>query len=261
MTGPARAALRRGAGVARTLLHAADDRVAGRTRLHFLHIGKTGGTAIKAAFGRSDVVTATHRLVLHDHGFGLDDVPPGERAVFVLRDPVSRFVSAFNSRRRQGRPRYDAPWTPQEAAAFAAFPTADSLARALDDPRRRGAAQDAMRSIRHVRDPLTSFLGPPDTLPLDRIALVGSVVDLDAFARELTRLLGAPPVTLPTDPVAAHRAPPDSDTALSDRGRENVRRWYADDVAVIEALSPSGVSEPRTSDAGRGGRRRSRRRS
>lgn len=231
-----RAAVGRRARAARAAARAAHDRRAGRARLHFLHVGKTGGTAVKAAFGDDDVVTPTHRLVLHGHEVTLADVPDGERVVVVVRDPVSRFVSAFNSRLRRGRPRYDAPWSPGEAAAFAAFPTADALARALGDPSRRERAVEAMHAVRHVRDPLTRWLGQPGDLDHARIALAGWLDDLPEVVAELTWLLGAGPVELPSDPVAAHRTPPGLDTVLSEDGEANVRRWYAGDYAVIEAL-------------------------
>ena len=61
--------------------------------VHFLHIRKTGGMALKAALSP---VAAERGLLLREHGTALAKVPKGERAVFVVRDPVARFVSGFN---------------------------------------------------------------------------------------------------------------------------------------------------------------------
>jgi len=94
--------------------------------LHFLHIGKTGGTAVKHAL---KPVAAPGYLMLHGHDVRLHDVAPDEQVFFFLRDPLSRFVSAFYSRQREGRPRYVVPWTPDEEAAFGRFRTANELAR------------------------------------------------------------------------------------------------------------------------------------
>src|SRR5262245_57515857 len=94
--------------------------------VHFVHIGKTGGTAIKRglrnagfAFWRPDLAdeatpTPFGRIRLHHHGFRLSDVPPGDYAFFCVRDPIDRFTSAFYARLAQGRPRYDIPWNDVE---------------------------------------------------------------------------------------------------------------------------------------------------
>jgi hypothetical protein len=49
--------------------------------LHFLHIGKTGGTAIKHAIGP---LASIKNLVLHPHSVRLSDIPAGERVFFCL---------------------------------------------------------------------------------------------------------------------------------------------------------------------------------
>ena len=43
----------------------------------------------------------------------------GDEVVVILRDPVARFVSGFNSRQRQGMPKHFNAWKPAEERAFA----------------------------------------------------------------------------------------------------------------------------------------------
>lgn len=75
--------------------------------LHFVHVGKTGGTAIKQAL-LSHRLAYRHernahklpagpygRIHLHKHRFRLGDVPPGDFVFFCVRDPIARFVSGF----------------------------------------------------------------------------------------------------------------------------------------------------------------------
>ncbi len=76
-----------------------------RQPVHVLHVGKTGGTALKHALIEHQE-TARYRLVFRGHEVGLAGVPVGERFMFLIRDPLSRFVSAFNGRLREDRPRY-----------------------------------------------------------------------------------------------------------------------------------------------------------
>lgn len=94
--------------------------------IHFLHIGKTGGTAFQNAI-RGTAAEATFRI--HGHQVRLSNVPVGEKVIFFLRHPVTRFVSAFYSRYRQGLPMSFRPWKPDEEVSFNRFKTADALAQ------------------------------------------------------------------------------------------------------------------------------------
>lgn len=207
-----------------------------RPILHLLHVGKTGGTAVQQAL--TGARGSTHKIVLHPHRTTLCQVPVGEGVGLLLRDPTSRFVSGFNSRLRQGRPRYDVPWTPGERAAFAAFGTPDALGAALtsDDADVRRCAERAMNDIEHVRDQFSTWLGSPDYF-LSRsadVCFIGRQESLTADVKRLVRLLGLDPGRQLSDSeLLSHRAPAGSQTDLSPAAEANIRRWYADDYAVL----------------------------
>lgn len=207
--------------------------------VHFLHISKAGGSALKQVlfpFIRS------HDLVFRNHWHYLHTVPEGEKAFFVVRDPPSRFVSAFNSRLRMGRPKFDNPWTEPEKVFFAHFPTANALAEALthEDEERRALAAQAMAGIGHVNLPMRVWLTSPEYLERrqDSILLAAFQHRLNEDFELLKPLLGLPAdLELPADPVAAHATPEGFDTALSDLGRRNVLTYYARDVRIYEYLA------------------------
>jgi hypothetical protein len=210
------------------------DRLTGKQFVHFIHVSKGGGSAVKDALeGR--LRTRTSRIFLHPHRTTLNDVPVGEKAFTFLRDPVTRFVSGFHSRLRQGRPRYDTPWTADEERAFARFPTPNALALALssDDAETRAAAEHAMRTIGHVRQSYASWLGDERqmTARLDDILFIGRQETLNADFDRLRTLLG-----LPVDVALAqvHRTPEEFDRRLDPEARENLRAWYADDYRLLE---------------------------
>jgi hypothetical protein len=216
----------------------------GKLFVHFLHIGKTGGSALKAAL-HDHRVTRRHALFLHGHRFTLRDVPPGEKAFFVLRDPIARFVSGFYSRQRMGRPRYETPWKTGEAEAFAAFPSANDLARALDadDPALAAKAKDAMRSIGHLRHPFLHWFESEAYFLARRedILFVGFQESLSHDFEHLKRRLGLPAdLALPGDPVTAHRNPDDIDKRLDDQAVRNLRAWYAADYSFYELCRREG---------------------
>lgn len=205
--------------------------------VHVLHIGKTGGTAVKFALTSAGETNVDIRL--HDHHVTLRDVPYGEQVVFFVRDPVSRFVSGFYSRQRQGRPRYHVPWSNDESDAFETFDTANALATALTDSNRtrRHRAESAMRSIMHVRDSYWKWFDSEAYFSsrLDDILCVGFQEHLERDFALLVRLLDLPPTAaLPTDDVRAHRNPPTIDTRLTPEAVQNLARWYAPDLAFVE---------------------------
>lgn len=207
-----------------------------RGPVHVLHIGKTGGTALRHALSQVPA-TAALSLVLHHHPTTLEQVPAGERVLFALRDPISRFISAFHSRRRQGRPRYFFPWNPFEERLFAAFPTPSLLAESLADTTAplHPLAVEAMGQIRHFA-PQAHWLGSEAALRerQDSIVHVAFQHSLSEDFAAIKRLLGLPPsLALPDDDTLAHRSPAGLDRSLSPEAEASLRAWYAEDAALI----------------------------
>lgn len=207
-----------------------------RPKVHFLHIGKTGGTALRAALLDAKTETSPIALVYRRHATTLADIPHGDKIVFFIRHPVSRFVSGFNSRRRDGG-RYVVSWTDGERAAFGSFDSPSRLAGALgsNDARQRAAAEHAMRSVNHVRFGYRDWLGPADSFEqrLDDILFIGVQERFDADCQRLFELLGVD-ATLPKDPVLAHRSPGPKE--LSAAESDTMHEFLADDIAYYERL-------------------------
>lgn len=211
--------------------------------IHFLHIGKTGGNALREALAS---LIAEGRVTWRRHAVGLADIPAGEPVAFFVRHPVSRFVSGFNSRLRKGRPRRNAEWSDGEQWSFERFRTPDELARALAsaDPGVREDAARALRSISHLSRRLTDFLGGPAEVEArsDDILFVGFQETLEHDLRVLERIIGAPaPLSLPGDPVLSHRTPPGFETDLSEAGRAAIEAWFAADLALYDWLEGFSV--------------------
>jgi hypothetical protein len=218
--------------------------------VHFLHIGKTGGTAIKSALHGAGLgyfkpenahkfaQTDYGGIQLHDHGYWLEHVPPGEHAIFFVRDPISRMISGFQSRLRKGQPRYYSEWSPAEREAFEVFPTPERLAHGLvsENRRERRLARRAMRRIFHLRF-MERFTGPPDYVRsrLDDILYIGRQETIDADWRQIKRLLDLPRrLELPTDPVRAHRRDPLDQPQLDAVAVAALKDWYTRDYRLVE---------------------------
>ena len=205
--------------------------------VHFLHIGKTGGTAIRYAL-KDNTVTDHFVLRFHGHGFKLHNVPKGQKVVFFLRDPISRFVSGFYSRQRQGRPRIYSPWSDEERIAFSDFETPNELALALSSSDKviQNKAINAMNSIEHVRSTFYHWFCDDQYLVKrsDDILFTGFQETLEDDFEQLKRILALPDaLTLPLDETKAHKNPPNLDRHLDGRAIENLLRWYESDYHFI----------------------------
>jgi hypothetical protein len=210
----------------------------GTKAVHFLHIGKTGGNALKEALASA---LTSHNIAFHQHATGLADIPVGEPVIFFVRHPLSRFVSGFNSRLRQGRPKLNSRWSADEKVAFRKFPSPNLLAEALasTDAKVQASAQQAMNSIAHVNRHLTHYLGLREYVESRRqdILFVGFQETLAEDFERLKKALGLPEsLALPSDEVVAHRTPTGFEAELSDKGKQAILQWYADDVALYDWL-------------------------
>ena len=167
--------------------------------------------------------------------------------MFLLRDPLERFVSAFNGRLREDRPRYHYPWREEERAAFAAFSTPDELARALssENAAERESAERAMHGIGHVNTPYSFWFTNDAAFEARRpdLFFIGLQDRLDEDFEALKRKLALPESAgLPTDETVRHGTPEGFDTQLGAEARANLERWYAWDVAFVarcRELAPS----------------------
>ncbi len=208
-----------------------------RPPVHVLHVGKTGGTALNHVLAEHQVVSR-YRLCFRGHDVPLADVPVGNRFMFLIRDPLGRFVSAFNSRLREGRPRYYYPWREEERRAFAIFKTPDQLATALSaaDDAERERAERAMEGIAHLNTPYSFWFGDETQFQarLTDVFFIGVQDRLDEDFELLKRKLALPPeARLPTDETVAHRMPVGLATELSDVAQANLERWYENDIAFF----------------------------
>jgi hypothetical protein len=206
-----------------------------------LHIGKTGGSYLKSIL-QHNAARLPESLKLCGHAPTLRTTRarfgPDRRLAFVVRDPSARFVSAFNSRMRQGRPTYNnAIWLPEEAAAFLWFETPNDLAEGLGScsERVKSAAIFAMESITHLRKNYQHYLGSVKLLKQEdaNIALCIDLDDLDANLDRVLARLGVAGAEIPAD-TRRHAAPPGLPSGLSPAGEAALRAYWAEEYRIYD---------------------------
>lgn len=211
-----------------------------RIQYGLLHNRKTAGTALKEVIAQQKIRTPDLNITAFEHAVTFPRLIaeyPDTHAIFFVRDPISRFVSGFYSRLREGKPRYFFPWSKREKRAFRRFKHPNQLAEALSslNPLKRYFAISAMKSIGHVKHTYTSFLGTVDYLNqhASRIAYIGHQPDFSEDLSRLRTLLNIDQdITPPEDNVAAHRNPESFDKTLSQKAINNLKRWYKEDFEI-----------------------------
>lgn len=212
-------------------------RLRGGQVVNFLHIPKTGGSAVKNTIGKN-LSSKKYQIHLRGHSCDLKEIPKGDKFFFFLRDPAQRFVSAFNHKKAGKQ-----PWKHQkiheETVALARFKTANHLASSLssDCEETRQAAIAAMNCIEHVNTCYLDWFHSHEYF-LSRLPdalYIGFQESLDQDFLALMDILQLPNVThLPDrNSTAANKAPAELSTELTETAKENLKIWYADDYDFL----------------------------
>lgn len=213
-----------------------------REEFAFLHIGKTGGSAIRDAIYKLQGEKAKSPIEIYGHRNTLAEIladRPDRRVFFVIRDPVSRFVSGFNSRFRKGKWGTN-DWSPREAKIFTTFSTPNEMAESLtsEDEALRAIATKGMGGSVHFKFGLRHCLGSVEFLEqsAERLAFIGHLPTLTQDFEVLKRLIGVPAdIELPPENQPMfHKTPSSQERKLSNLGEQNIRDHYKDEYPIYE---------------------------
>jgi hypothetical protein len=209
-----------------------------RQSVHFLHVGKCGGTAIKDLAVRVNALPNGPKIIGHGHSTKLHDLSPSAPYFFAIRNPVTRFYSAFYMRKSKEQPRLYREWTDGERAAYEQFPEANDLAESLFSESRMGRyAFEAMQNIGHMSYQ-HSWFKISDVL--DKRQPI-SVLRQEKLAEDVARLLRKlgvdDSISLPADNTKAHRNEYFKTPPLSEKGVRNLQIWYAADIEYYRLIN------------------------
>lgn len=226
-------------------------KIYGIEKVHFIHLGKTGGSSIKEAlskFPQDNLSKFKYRKIIfyHRHEFTLKGIPEGQKFFFSVRDPIKRFLSAFYAAKRQDLPRYKSPWSEGEKRAFSFFETPNDLAKSLYSQHAElgERAEAAMKSIRHIKTSYWFWFDNEDYFLKRKDDLV-MVLQQESLKEDFARLktkLGLPKeVSLPKDRIIAHSGDSNEDRNLEEISIQNLKRWYARDYEFLEFLRSNNL--------------------
>jgi len=207
-------------------------------QVHFLHIGKCGGSAVKDLAERINKLPTGPSIVTHGHSTKLQHLPQGDPYFFAIRNPVTRFYSAFYMRKRKEQPRLYREWKDSERDAYTHFAEANDLAENLFAKTPLGhQAFAAMQSIGHMSYQHTLFRireilhSRPPLCILRQENLDNDVNSL------LIKLNISDDLKLPDDKKIAHRNDYSSTPQPSEAAINNLERWYAVDIEYYRLIN------------------------
>ena len=134
----------------------------------FLHIPKTGGTSVMRFMNRSSQFLDQIPIPLF-HSWSLPLIQkyfPSMKIHFLIRDPLERIISGYHSRLRMGMPEYCVPWRPEEATAFALFPTIKQFLKSLlsEGDWDKSASHFMLSSLMTMRWNYIHYFGSPEAV-------------------------------------------------------------------------------------------------
>lgn len=221
--------------------------------IHLIHVGKCAGESVGKALEQ-------HGLLFTEHHCGQANIDIADRVlageendffVILVRDPVSRFVSAFEwdlleKFIAREKPQDNPLWLP----VYETFDNANSLAEALTSPDAglRAVADHAMRSSHlHMHYDLAWYLPPHIAERLSRknaFAIRTEHIN-DDFARLLARVgvTKKDGFTVPFSKNGYHsRIPEHRRTGqLSDLAARNVRSYSLTSYETMRILRKRGI--------------------
>lgn len=208
-----------------------DTNIPLETKLHFLHIGKTGGSELKRRFNAINKMTGKTTILNRGHQILGADLASSDNYIISLRDPLRRFESAFHSLRSQGV----RDLSEVEKQLFKRFPGVNDIAQALrpDSPHRSDAVF-FMLYIRHFSQRQANFLRGIDYIQRPPMFVFRSE-SLDNDFEVFCEAIGVEAMDIPFGNSNSTPAG-DSYEQLNAENAEIIRGWYAEDELLWSTL-------------------------
>lgn len=203
--------------------------------IHFLHIGKCAGTQIMHLARQINELTNKGKIVKHNHDFFLINLDIHQKYFFSIRNPISRFLSGFYSRKRKGQPRLYSEWSIYEERAFSNFEHANDLAESLFIDGIYGMkAFAAMKAIRHTAQNQSDWVYCVGEFleihpPIWIIRTECFLEDFSTFLQKIGYGIELHDLEIAKDPITSHANDYKGVPDLSEKAIKNLKEWYIQD--------------------------------
>jgi len=205
--------------------------------VYFLHIGKSGGTALGNKFQNEINPKSELKFVPFGHNVKLYHLDKKQKYIFSVRDPISRYHSGFYSRLRKGMPRIKKEHDFFEKISFFFYKDSNSLAEDLysSNPMKVLLARFSMCSIIHLNEPISSWFSyeelqkhPPEFLFDQK--------NLDKDYKKFCQVFNLTYSKLGKGKVVSHKNDYTGKPELSKLAKQNLKRYFEKDILLYEKI-------------------------
>jgi len=222
------------------------NRSKGIKNIHFLHVGKTGGAAIKNTL--NNYITSQYCFFGHHHIIKLKHISNKDKVIFSVRDPIERFISAFYF--AKDRSKFIGKFfSPKACYYLDHFDTADDLAIALYSKlyKERIIAQQTMLLVPHLKENYWYWFKNKDYLQkrLTSILYVFSCKNLNNDFLKFRDFINADStLELPQKKdIKANVNFNKHNKTISNEGIENLKKWLTKDFEFLQYLMEEQLIE------------------
>ncbi len=200
--------------------------------LVYIHIGKCGGASLNAAISDSQLLADEFRFIKRVH-IEKPEFLPGAKYLIVLRNPISRVISAFNWRYRLvvEEASQDSRFS-GEIDVLRKYGTLNALAENLYDGGELSEVVAAeFRSVHHLKEDIAFYLS--DLLERIDSEQIFAVLTQESLDSDIQAHLGV------VNESRIHSNRPETDSEklqLSQVARNNLKRFLSADYDAIRRL-------------------------
>ena len=203
--------------------------------IYFLHIRKSGGTNLGNSFNKINKNSSTKIIKLR-HRDKIYNLEKNQKYCFSVRDPITAYVSAFNDRKREGRPTFNIKKNLFEKISFYFFKSSDELAKNLYSKNvyKKILSNFAIRSITHVNEPLYSWFKISE-IKRHKPYFIFDVKTLRSDYELFCKKLKIKNNELSSDKIIIHKSPVIKDK-LSKTSKANLKKYFSKDIEIYNYI-------------------------
>tara|TARA_B100000963_G_scaffold235442_1_gene205780 strand:- start:543 stop:1280 length:738 start_codon:yes stop_codon:yes gene_type:complete len=203
--------------------------------IYFLHIRKCGGTNLGNSFKKINE-NSFIKIIKLRHKDKIYNLDINQKYCFSVREPINAYISAFNDRKRDGRPTFNIKKNLFEKISFYFFKNSDELAKNLYSKNifKKILSNFAIRSITHVNEPLYSWFKISE-IKRHKPFFIFDVRSLDDDCRLFCKKLKIQNVPLSSNMRISHKSPFMKDD-LTKTSKKNLKKYFSKDIEIYNYI-------------------------
>lgn len=210
-----------------------------RKRIHFIHIGRTGGSVLRDALLKINLTQKKYFFCVYGHDFQAFNLKKKDKYIIIFRDPLKRFVSSFYSRKFKNISSYTKTKLPKEEENILnTFQHANDLAESLcsNDENVKKKAIQAISTLKNVKDKYIHYINLKFMKKHPPLFIFKTESLEDDFSKFIKFLDIKTDISLSKDKNIMKKNDYKNIPNLSNLSVSNLTKWYKDDILLYNSI-------------------------